>query len=98
MARFTADTVTGPSLGATAEINGPTIGALVATGACVAAPTAVVLGSLQTTFVVGGAVASVCAVGAHRVANDKPLIPDFGKKDEEKKSDSKKAEPKAKAA
>ena len=79
-------------LGATPDNNGLTTGALVATGVCVAAPTAVVLGSLQTTFVVGGAAATACAYGAHRVANGEPAWP-FGDKD--KKSDKKKEEVKS---
>lgn len=74
------------SSGAVAERSNLEVGALIATGACVAAPSAVVLGSLQTTFVVGGAAATVCAVGAHRVANGEELWP-FGKKDDEKKAE-----------
>ena len=70
----------GPSLGATKELGPWEITALVGAGACVAAPTAVVLGSLQTTFVVGGAVATAGAVAAHRVANGKDAMPDFFKK------------------
>ena len=76
------------SLGAVPERSNLEVGALIATGACVAAPSAVVLGSLQTTFVVGGAAATVCAVGAHRVANGEELWP-FGKKDDEKKAEKK---------
>jgi hypothetical protein len=68
------------SLGATPERSNLEVGALIATGVCVAAPSAVVLGSLQTTFVVGGAAATACAVGAHRVSNGKELWP-FGKEE-----------------
>ena len=85
---ITSDDKLGPSLGAVPERSNLEIGALIATGACVAAPSAVVLGSLQTTFVVGGAAATVCAVGAHRVANGEELWP-FGKKDDEKKAEKK---------
>ena len=74
--------------GAVAERSNLEVGALIATGTCVAAPSAVVLGSLQTTFVVGGVAATVCAVGAHRVANGEELWP-FGKKDDEKKAEKK---------
>ena len=66
--------------GASADNNGFTTAALVATGACVAAPTAVVLGSLQTTFVAAGAVATASAVASHRVQNGKPAWP-FGPKE-----------------
>ena len=74
-------------LGANPDNNGLTTGALVATGVCVAAPTAVVLGSLQTTFVVGGAAATACAYGAHRVNNGKPAWP-FGEAKEPKAGES----------
>ena len=86
MARYKSSNNLAPSLGATPENNGLTTGALVATGVCVAAPTAVVLGSLQTTFVVGGAAATACAYGAHRVNNGKPAWP-FGDKEEPKEGE-----------
>ena len=71
-------------LGAVATDNkGLQVTALVATGACVAAPTAVVLGSLQTTFIVGGAVASAAAYGQHRINNGESAWP-FKKEDDKK--------------
>ena len=77
---ITSDAKLRASRGAVPERSNLEIGAFIATGACIAAPSAVVLGSLQTTFVVGGAAATACAVGAHRVANGKELWP-FGEKE-----------------
>ena len=71
--------------GATPDNNGLTTATFIATGATIAAPTAVVLGSLKTTFVVGGVAASVCAYGAHRVSKGETAFPIFEKKDEKKK-------------
>ena len=76
------------SLGAKENNSTLTTVALVAAGGCVAAPTAVVLGSLQTTFVVSGAVASAAAYGAHRVSKGEKAWP-FGDKKKEPKAGDK---------
>ena len=77
---FDSNDSDGRGAGATDEMTPLEIGVFIATGACVAAPSAVVLGSLQTTFVVGGTAATVLAVGAHRVANGHEIWP-FGSKE-----------------
>ena len=70
----------GDHRGATADNNGFTTGALIAAGAAAAAPTAVVIGSLQATFAIAGITAAGCAYASHRVQNDKPVWP-FGEKE-----------------